>query len=251
MKSAVLICTVLLALWIVAAVALADSPGGKPLVINESGAYKDAATWLYRTASGRYGFGPAVMGTNETLVMPSPSPEPGGAVIGVEILRHHFDTLGYPMRIALVEKLFAASYQIAVNAGNNGDLWKYAYGDPIVNETPIVGKARAAFKAWGPFHADAVPLTQAPEPEIQAAFNFAQGALNSISNLPASQKSLANYGALFIDDGRTIWVELGPRFAPDEAPHLGCQTQLGRDMVFGYDKKQSGPDTSGKFLQCF
>ena len=70
--------------------------------------------------------------------------------------------------------------------------------------------------------------------------------------MPAAQKDLANYGVLFVDDGNTVWVEFGPRFAPDEAPHLGCQTQLGRDMVFGYYKKQTDTQgKSGKFLQCF
>ncbi len=252
MRSAVLTFAAFFILAVLAAVALADSPVGKPLVINESGTYVDKGVWLYRTAAGKYSFGPAVIGTNETLVMPSPSPEPGGAVAGVEIIRHSFDTLGYPMRIALVEKLFAGSYQITINASNNGDLWKYEYGDPVVNEAPISGKTRAAFKAWGPYHADAVPLAQAPEPEIQAAFDFGKDALNSIGNLPSSQKTLSNYGVLFIDDGNTVWVEFGPRFAPDEAPHLGCQTQLGRDMVFGYNKKQTdNPGKSGKFLQCF
>ena len=107
------------------AAALADAPpNGKPLVINEFGTYQDRAVWLYRTADRKYSFGrPAVIGTNETLVMPSPSPEPGGAVFGVEILRHPFDTLGYPLHIALVEKLFAASYQIAIDADNNGAIW--------------------------------------------------------------------------------------------------------------------------------
>jgi len=251
MKSAILTFAAFVTLPIVAAVALADSPAGKPLVINGSGTYQDKGVWLYRTAAGMYGFGPAVIGTNETLLMPSPSPEPGGAVVGVEIIRHPFDTLGYPMRIALVEKLFAASYQITINASNNGDLWKYEYGDPVVDETPLSGKSRAAFRSWGPFHADTVPLAQAPEPEIEAAFDFAKSALNSIVNLPDSQKNLGSYGVLFIDDGNTVWVEFGPRFAADEAPHLGCQTQLGRDMVFGYNKKHSGPVESGKFLQCF
>ncbi|MBV9720193.1 MAG: hypothetical protein JOZ77_12810 [Candidatus Eremiobacteraeota bacterium] len=250
MKSAVWAFAALVMLPAFAAVAFADSPGG-PLLINKSGTYRDGGVWIYRTAAGLYSLGPAVTGTNETLVMPSPSPEAGGALVGVEIIRHPFDTLGYPMRIALVEKLFAASYQIAINASSNGDIWKYEYGDPVVNESPINGKSGAAFKTWGPFHADAVPIAQAPEPEIQAAFDFAKGVLNSIGNLPSVQKNLGNYGVLFVDDGSIVWVEFGPRFGAGEAPHLGCQTQLGRDMVFGYDKKQSGAGTSGKFLQCF
>lgn len=240
-----------LALPVVGAVTPSPAPLGKPLVINESGSYPDKAVWLYRTPDGKYGYGPAVTGTNELLVMPSPAPSPGSAVAGVEIIRHPFDTLGYPLHIALVEKLFAASYQVPIDASDRGDVWEYDYGDPIANEKAISGATRVAFKAWGPFHADAVPLVQAPEPEIQTAFDYAKGSLNSITNLPAAQKNLANYGVLFIDDGSIVWVEFGPRFAADEAPHLGCQTQLGRDMVFGFTKNQSGPGQSGKYLQCF
>lgn len=234
------------------AVALADAPPLKPLVINPSGTFQDKGVWLYRNANGLFGFGPAILGTNEMLVMPAPSPEPGGSLAGVEILRHPSDTLGYPLHVALVEKLFAASYQTPIIASdNNGVLWQYEYGNPVFDEKPLSAAGRPTFKTWGPYHADAVPISQAPEPDIQAAFTFAKGALNLISNLPDSQKSLANYGVLFVDDGTTVWVEFGPRFSPNEAPHLGCQTQLGRDMVFGFSKKQSGDGQSGRFLQCF
>lgn len=184
--------------------------------------------------------------------MPSPSPQPGGAVEAVEIGRHPFDTLGYPLHIALVEKLFAASYQVSIYAtALNRELWVYQYNDPVADEKHITTANRPAFEAWGPFHADAVPLAQAPEPELQTAFDYARNALNSIANLPQSQKVLANYGVLFIDDGKTVWVEFGPRFGLGESPHLGCQTHVGRDMVFGWDKKQAGNGVLGKFLQCF
>ena len=253
MKTTIAVFSLIAALCVgLGAVAPADSPALKPLAINAAGTFQDKGLWLYRSADGKFGFGPATIGTNELLVMPSPSPSAGGALAGVEVIRHPLDTLGYPLHIALVEKLFAASYQTTINAGNKGELWKYEYGDPVQNEAPVAGGTAPAVKAWGPFHADAVPLAQAPQPDIAPAFAFAKGALNSIGNLPASQKDLANYGVLFVDDGNTIWVELGPRFGPNEAPHLGCQTQLGRDMVFGFDKKQ--PDDqgkSGKFLQCF
>ncbi len=236
----------------VGAAALADSFALQPLVINASGTFRDKCVWLYRNADGKYGYGPTVNGTNEILVMPSPSPPTGGAVDAVELARHGFDTLGYPLHIALVEKLFAASYQVTIYANNRRELWRYDYGDPVEDEKPITAASRPAFKAWGPFHGDAVPLAQAPGPRIQAAFNFAKGALDSIGNMPEAQKNLGNYGVLFVDDGNTIWVELGPRFAPNEAPHLGCQTQLGRDMVFGYNEKQpENTGVSGKFLQCF
>lgn len=244
-----------LAAAFIGAVALADAPPGKPMVINEFGTYTDKAVWMYRNADGTFSLGSNVTGTNETLAMPSPAPPPGGALDGVEIGRHPFNTLGYPMHIALVEKLFAASYQIiiyAANADNPKDLWSYDYGVPVANERPVLETSRPAFTSWGPFHADAVPLSQAPEPDIQAAFDFAKGSMNSITNLPATQKNLGNYGVLFVDDGNTVWVEFGPRFAPSEAPHLGCQTQLGRDMVFGLNKKQANSNgQAGKFLQCF
>jgi hypothetical protein len=233
-----------------ATVGLADSPVGKSLVINESGTYHDRATWQYRTADGKYTDGPKIEGTNEMLVMPSPSPPAGGALNAVVMARHRFDTLGYPIHIALVEKLFAASYQTRIYVFD-GQLWSHDYGEPVTNETPVTHGSGPAFKAWGPFHADAVPLAQAPEPEIQPAFDFAKDALNSIGNLPDPQKSLGNYGVLFVDDGSTVWVEFGPRFGENEAPHLGCQTQIGRDMVFGYNKKQPSQGKSGKFLQCF
>jgi hypothetical protein len=55
--------------------------------------------------------------------MPSPEPSPGGAVVAVTIARHPFDTLGYPLHISLVEKLFAAACEIAVypTAGSFGN----------------------------------------------------------------------------------------------------------------------------------
>lgn len=109
----------------IAAAALADAATGKPLVINEFGTYSDKGVWLYRTAKGLYDFGTGVDGTNELLVMPSPAPEPGGAVAGVEIIRHPLDTLGYPLHIALVEKLFAASQQTTIDASNLGHIWQY------------------------------------------------------------------------------------------------------------------------------
>lgn len=209
---------------------------------------------MYRSADGKYSFGPDTYGTNEMLVMvPTPSPDRGGAVEAVEIARHAFDTFGYPMHIALVEKLFAAAYHVDIYVtALNRQLWEYRYNDPVPDEKPVTASAtRVAFKAWGPFHADAVPLAQAPEPEIQAAFDYGKGALNSIGNLRDDKRSWPITVCLFIDDGNTVWVEFGPRFAPDEVRHLGCQKRLGRDMVFGYNKKQSGPGTSGKFLQCF
>jgi len=77
----------------------------------------------------------------------------------------------------------------------------YDFGSPVADEKAISGGQSETFKVWGAFHADAVPLAQAPEAEVQAAFDFAKGALTSIGNMPESQKDLANYGVLFVDDG--------------------------------------------------
>jgi hypothetical protein len=236
----------------IGAAALAQTPSLKPVVVNQTGPYTDKGVWLYGNAAGKYGYGPAVDGTNELLIMPAPSPSPGGSLAGILLIRHPFDSIGYPLHIALVEKLFAASYQTTIEASEGGDIWKHEFSDPVAVETPTTGGTRLPFKFWGPFHADAIPFQLAPEPEINPAFEFAKSALDAIGNIPASQKVLANYGVLFVDDGDTVWVEIGPRFGANEAPHLGCQTQLGRDMVFGYAKKQAATKgTSGKFLQCF
>jgi hypothetical protein len=227
-------------------------PGYSPVVLNEHGTYVDAAAWMYKGADGLFSNGPAVKGTNESLPMPSPEPSAGATLAGVTLIRHRFDTLGYPLHIALIEKLFAAAYQIPIFVAWNGELWKHDAGDPIAQEEPVSRTSRPAFKYWGPFHADEIPFDKAPEPELQSAFAFAKSMMSSIRNMPESQKDLGNYGVFFVDDGQVVWVELGPRFGPDEAPHLGCQTQLGRDMVIGYDKKQpSGAGRVGKFLQCF
>jgi hypothetical protein len=247
-------------LLVVLCVAATPKPSPKPspkppanaLRINKDGTYTDKGVWLYGNAPDKYSYGPEVIGTNELLVMPEPSPPTGSAVAGVVVIRHAFDMLGYPMHIALVEKLFAAGYQVPISASQSGELWKYSYGDPIAAENLTTGGTRPPFKSFGPYPANAIPMDKAPEPEIQAAFTFAKNAMNQISNLPASQKDLSNYGALFIDDGTTVWVEFGPRFGVNETPHLGCQTQLGRDMVFGYNKTQTNAKGSvGKFLQCF
>lgn len=234
-------------------VARADDPNvGKPLVLNALGSFTDVAMWIFRTADGKYTIGTPVKGTNELLVMPSPEPSPGDSVSGVTLSRHKFDTLGYPLHISLLEKLFAAAYQVPIYVGSGGQVWIHQNGDPIADEKPMGSGSRPALKYWGPFHADAIPFDKSPEPEIQAAFTFAKGAMKSLGNMPDAQKNLANYGILFVDDGDIVWVEFGPRFGPNEAPHLGCQTQLGRDMVFGYNKKQTDSTrTIGKFVQCF
>jgi hypothetical protein len=179
--------------------------------------------------------------------MPAPSPEPGGQVAAVAIVRHSFDTLGYPMHVSLLEKLFGTSYKISVYASNQGEMWQYDSGSPASDEKSVTLQQSPRIKIWGPMRADG-PIP----PDLQKAFAFAEESLASIRNLSDAQKQLGNYIVMFVDDGTTTWVEFGPSFAPGETPHLGCQTQLGRDMVFGYDDKQTGGERkTGEFLQCF
>ena len=218
------------------------------MVINNQGTFVDFGVWMYQRADGKNTLAPGVKGTNETIVMPSPAPPPGGKLVGITRVRHNFVTLGYPMQISLVDKLFAAAYQIPIYTSLDGALWEYPYGAGITDEKPLGGQDRPPFNFLGPFPADG-PLPDT----VHDAFAFAVKVMNSITNMPASQKDLKNYGVLFVDDGATIWVEFGPRFAPGEAPHLGCQTQLGRDMVVGYEKDRTSvaPGQVGRFLQCF
>jgi hypothetical protein len=88
---------------------------------------------------------------------------------------------------------------------------------------------------------------------MQPAFAFAKSALTSIVNLPDAQKDLSHYVVMFVSAQNTVWVEFRPLFGTAEVPHLGCQTELGRDMVFGYMKNRPEPNGAqpGIFLQCF
>lgn len=220
---------------------------GGPLRINAQGTFTDLGIWIYQTQDGKFGFSDATVGSNERLVMPTPTLPTGASIAGVMIKRHHSDTMGYPLHVALIEKLYAQSNSIEVTADNDGELWEYKPGNPAQQETMVSGKGRPPFTSSGPFPADgAIP------DGMRAAYTFAKGAMASIENLPDSQKDLRNYVVLFVVAGDTTWVEFGPRFGSGETPHLGCQTLVGRDMVFGYDTNQSKQnETVGKFLQCF
>jgi hypothetical protein len=221
---------------------------GAPLRINAQGTFSDIAAWIYKTPQGTFGFTstPAI-GTNELLNVPPLSGVPSGSTpVGVFVKRHAFDPLGYPMHISLVDKLFAHLTQLTISMSTNGGLFTYDPKDPAAKEGVVQGHA-AQIRYSGPIPADG-PIP----PDVQAAFSFAKQSLDAITNMPPEQKNLKNYGVLFIQDGNITWVELGPIFAPDERPHLGCQTLLGRDMVFGYDARSSQPmDLAGKWLQCF
>ena len=226
-------------------------PGASPfagkLRINAQGTFGALGIWTYKYPNGTYGHGAVIVGTNETLPMPAPNPPSGSVLAGIFIKSHPFDTLGYPLHVSLVDKSFAQIKKLDVVVSENGETWTYSSGDPAVKETGESGAALSTFRSVGPIPADG-PIPA----ELQTAFAFAQHAMSSIENLPDAQKSLKNYSALFVITDNTVWVELGPAFADGEAPHAGCQTQLGRDMVFGYDAKGSAAgDVISKWLQCF
>lgn len=218
-----------------------------PVRINERGDFPDAAVWMYRLPDGRYVNGPGIKGTNESIVLPSPAPGPGSALAGVTLVRHHFETLGYPMHIGLVEKLFAVASGVPIFVSDAFGLWEYQNGTPASQERGVKTSVTSArVEVIGP-----LPASGPIPAEVTPAFEFAKHLVRSIPNLPANQKDMNAYVAFFVEGDDTIWVELGPRFGPGETPHLGCQTQLGRDMVIGFDRKQTSPISTGKFLQCF
>jgi hypothetical protein len=216
--------------------------------INPQGTFGSLGVWIYRTAAGTYGFTDATVGTNEKLVLGPPKLPPGSGISAVWIKRHQFDTLGYPLHIALVEKLFAQSNKIDVMVDDVTGTWSHEPRTAASNESLLGKSGQPTIAASGPFPADGpIPV------EMQPAFAFAKSALTSIVNLPDAQKDLSHYVVMFVSAQNTVWVEFGPLFGTAEVPHLGCQTELGRDMVFGYMKNRPEPNGAqpGIFLQCF
>jgi hypothetical protein len=205
----------------------------------------DAAAWIYQ---GNYGLGLAdvIQGTRERIDVLPPNIATTQSAVGIELFRRSLDTAGYPMRISLVEKLFAATQKleyVVLSTSEGGR--EYDTRQPAYGETVLHGPAAGAFRASGPAPANGPIIA-----EYQPAFAYATRELAQLS-LPADQKDLAHYVVMFIDTPGTTWVEFGPAFAPGETPHLGCQTQLGRDMVFGYVKDPAGAGVGGPFIACF
>jgi hypothetical protein len=64
---------------------------------------------------------------------------------------------------------------------------------------------------------------------------------------------MSHYVVMFIETSDKVWLEFAPLLAPNEVPHLGCQAQQGRDMVFGISKKSqpTSAQTAANFIQCF
>ncbi|PZR57505.1 MAG: hypothetical protein DLM50_05905 [Candidatus Meridianibacter frigidus] len=156
------------------------------------------------------------------------------------------DTYGYPLRVSLLDKVFANNFKVDINVSNGRDIYKYAPGDLFAKETRISGGGTAKYNAFGPVATDAII-----PPQFKPAYDFVINALKAVGNMPEDQRNIARYHMLFIETDDVIWIELGPLWATDELPHLGCQTKLGRDMVFGYDKNAPKERSGGLFLQCF
>ncbi len=205
----------------------------------------DAAAWIYQ---GNYGLGFAnvIQGTRERIDVLPPNIAATQSAVGIELFRRSLDAAGYPMRISLVEKLFAATQKLEyVVLSTSEGAREYDTRQPAYSETVLHGPAAGAFRASGP-----VPANGPVIAEYQPALSYATRSLAQL-NLPADEKDLSHYVVMFIDTPSTTWIEFGPAFAPGETPHLGCQTQLGRDMVFGYAKDPAAGAGSGPFIACF
>ncbi len=56
--------------------------------INAQGTFTDVGVWMYHTDDNKYRTGDGVKGTNETLIMPSPSPQYGETLVGITHIHH-------------------------------------------------------------------------------------------------------------------------------------------------------------------
>jgi hypothetical protein len=219
--------------------------------INAQGPFTDVGVWMYQNDDNKVRNDVGVRGTNEDLVMPSPSPQYGEKLIGIAHVHHERDTMGYPLHISLIEKAFANLYKVQLYSGGGTMLWRYDPGNPFFRETgsaksPARADPLQTFTLIGP-----VAGNEAMPPQYQDAVTYLKSALGSIENLPPSQKDLSNYVVLFSETNDTVWMEIAPNPAPGENLHLGCQMQNGRDMVFAYLKNAPAGKRGGPWLQCF
>ena len=222
-------------------------PNNSGVKINAQGTFPDVATWIYRTPDGKFGYGPAIKGTNEILVPTPMQSITEGVVTAITHVHHQMDTMGYPLHISLYEKLFATTNKVTLFSSVDKMMWKYEPGDPANKESIVSAPGGPSFTVTGPIDASGL----IPE-QYKPTFEFARNALDSIVNLPDSQKTISHYVVLFAETDTTTWVEFAPVLAPNEVPHLGCQAQQGRDMVFGIRKKSDASKlTEAAFLQCF
>ena len=219
--------------------------------INAQGPFTDVGVWMYRNDDNKVRNDVGVRGTNESLIMPSPSPQYGETLVGITHIHHERDTMGYPVHISLIEKAFANLYKVQFFSSGGTMLWRYDAGNPFFRETgSATSPARADplqnFTLIGP-----IAGNEAVPPRYQDAVAYLKRALDSIENLPPAQKDLSHYVVLFVETNDTIWMEIAPNPARGESLHLGCQMQNGRDMVFAYVKDQPAGKHGGPWLQCF
>ena len=219
--------------------------------INAQGPFTDVGVWMYRNDDNKVRNDVGVRGTNESLIMPSPSPQYGETLVGITHIHHERDTMGYPVHISLIEKAFANLYKVQFFSSGGTMLWRYDAGNPFFRETgSATSPARADplqnFTLIGP-----IAGNEAVPPRYQDAVAYLKRALDSIENLPPAQKDLSHYVVLFVETNDTIWMEIAPNAARGESLHLGCQMQNGRDMVFAYVKDQPASKHGGPWLQCF
>ena len=220
--------------------------------INAEGTFVDVGVWMYKNDDGKFRNGEGVKGTNESLVMPSPSPQYGETLVGITHVHHPRDTMGYPVHISLIEKAFANVHKVQLfSSGSEDMMWEYDAGTPFFHEvgeakSPARASAPPNYKMMGPMPANG------PIPPVYAdAMAFLKGALGAIENLPPAQKDLSNYVVQFAETDDAIWMEIAPNPAQGEAIHLGCQMQNGRDMVFAYEKRSVNGTHGGPWLQCY
>ncbi len=203
------------------------------------------AFWMYRNADDSVSSGPQIMGTPETLIMPSPQPAPDQKLVGVMHVHPPRNAAGYPLHISMMEKAFANAHGVTIYSGSAGRLWKYEAHARYASESSMSGAGREGFTIQGPYMGDG-PMPQQYVQEGAAMKN----ALAEIPTLGAAQRDLANYVMLFVDARNAVWIEIAPLPAPGEALQLGCAMQRGRDMVFGYFKAGSANQTP-TVLPCF
>jgi len=205
----------------------------------------DGAAWVYEGNYGT-GFAPIIQGSAERIDVLPPNVTNTENVLGIELFRRPFDYQGYPMRVSLVDKLFAMTQKLEYVVASTVDgAREYDTRRPAYEETVLHGPGAGDFRASGPVPANGPIIEQ-----YQAAFSYAVRTLDRL-DVPSEQKDLSHYVVMFVDTPNTTWMEFGPAFAPGETPHLGCQTQLGRDMVFGYEKGGATEPQSAPLIPCF
>jgi hypothetical protein len=203
------------------------------------------AAWIYE---GRYGAGiaPFIAGSNERVnVLPS-NLSAYEDPIAIALFRGPFDFRSYPLRISLVDKLFTATQKLPRAIMYTAqDVRQYEPSKPAYDEMELRGPGAGAFTASGPFPANGPIIEQ-----YQPAFRYAVDAMHYAA-LSSDQTDLSHYVVLFVDTPSVTWIEFGPAFAVNETPHFGCQTELGRDMVFAYRKAFANEPSTGPLLPCF